>query len=249
MKKSRSLFSQSAILISNLGEEERLPLIPSQCHESPTCPWSHSPHLTCLATFTFLLNPDIFTGDTFVWGFWKIGFRDDFQNYCHLALSSITLRHCPLSLLFSMTKVRHAVALSLGVTPNHQSNTNPTDVRKRLKLVRDTFSGKPVILQMVKPTWLAWDIDWGIVFKVWQKNSNRRKMKNNQLSYINESSNIHHFYIYFYLISISVPSLKTVCCLWHKRFNQFTMTISIDTHFDTFCLSIDRTLPRSILRT
>ena len=61
----------------------------------------------------------------------------DFQNYCHLALSSITLRHCPLSLLLSMTKVRHAVALSLGVTPNHQSNTNPTDVRKRLKLVRD----------------------------------------------------------------------------------------------------------------
>ena len=137
MKKSRSLFSQSAILISNLGEEERLPLIPSPCHESPTCPWSHSPHLTCLATFTFLLNPDIFTGDTFVWGFWKIGFRDDFQNYCHLALSSITLRHCPVSLLLSMTKVRHAVALSLGVTPNHQSNTNPTDVRKRLKLVRD----------------------------------------------------------------------------------------------------------------
>ena len=162
MKKSRSLFNQSAILISNLGEEERLPLIPSPCHESPTCPYSHSPHLTCLATFTFFAQSGYFHScDTFVWGFWKIGFRDDFQNFCHLALSSITLRHCPVSLLLSMTKVRHAAALSLGVTPNHQSNTNPTDVRKRLKLVRDTFSGKSVILQMVKPTWLAWDIDWG----------------------------------------------------------------------------------------
>ena len=64
-----------------------------------------------------------------------------------------------------MTKVRHAVALSLGVTPNHQSNANTTDVRKRLKLVRNTFSGK----SMIKPTDLPGTLIWGSSVKCKRK--------------------------------------------------------------------------------
>ena len=120
--------------------------------------------------------------DTFVWGFWKIGFRDDFQNFCHLALSSITLRHCPVSLLLSMTKVRHAVALSLGVTPNHQSNTNPTDVRKRLKLVRDYLVANQWYSKWLNPLDLPGTLIGGRSVKCKRKMSIGGKKKKNQLT-------------------------------------------------------------------